>query len=104
MQPIAETISIEIHKDTALNLADALDYAAECLDEEHGHFHAPPPMDPQSPQAPEFGTELEDARLEIEDQICAVKSVLLKLNRELPKHFPELSRAARRAKDNAEED
>ena len=88
MNPPTNNISIELNKEAALNLADALDATDELWVQE---------LD--EPFLFEDG-----AGADLEEQLVAVKSTLLKLNQELPKHYPQLSRANRRAKEGADED
>lgn len=87
---------VELHltSQVALSLADALDLAEQVVKHELGEL----------PNEQMDETERAELREDLDMQLAAVRSTLLKLGKELPKHFPELSRASRRGQLDELED
>jgi hypothetical protein len=108
MQTDAPNITIQLAPDSALNLADALDITVEFLEMELAEERqieadiaaGRGDADQRSQEEKDRVAGLID---DLSQQIGAVRCAQLRLGRELPKHFPELSRAERRAKDNEED-
>jgi|TARA_R110002060_G_scaffold28413_5_gene38441 hypothetical protein len=101
MQTQPSNISLELAPESALNLADALDVAVQYLELE---LEDERQLSEDGSEATEDENhESVQAQLDLEQQIGAMRYALLRLGRELPKHFPELSRAERRGQ-NSEDD
>lgn len=79
-------VELKISSEVALSLADALDLTEQLVKQELGDL----------PNEQMDEAERAAMREDLDMQLAAVRSTLLKLGKELPKHFPELSRAARR--------
>jgi|TARA_R110000824_G_scaffold105425_8_gene249575 hypothetical protein len=101
MQTESTLVTLELAPEIALNLADALDITVQYLeleleDERQLSEDGSEPTEYEQKQSAELQGDLEQ-------QIGASRFALMHLGRELPKHFPELSRAARRAKETDED-
>ena len=102
MQTEPASITLELAPELALNLADALDITVQYLeleleDERQLSEDGTEPTEDEQEQSAQLQTDLEH-------QIGASRFALMRIGRELPKHFPELSRAARRGHTDQDED
>lgn len=93
MKTTNENISLNIPKDMAVELADGMQigqFALECFASEH-------PKNVLMQVCEQFGDDEEGvSKSDLEDYARALGRAVHLLGKELPKHFPELSRASRR--------
>lgn len=99
MKDKPKSISLPIPTECAIDLADGLDLAElalSCL-----MYDAP---DRKFGELVVGVAEMGITKEDLQSSLSAIGRVKMKLGRELPKHFPELSRAARRGQDQAEQE